>query len=149
MSLLIMAYTKDKETEMAIRNANKESKEYAKKLAAVKAKLATARAANAAPKATPPQGTVKVVKPTFELANALKNDKEEQRVSRLKVGAFASEGAKVGNAMNKVDKAIGSKTPTVKINSANPTRQGTTPAIRRAGGLMGGAGGGNWRNLFR
>ena len=127
---------------MAIRNANKEDKEYAKKLAA-------AKAANAAPKATPPQGTVKVVPSTSAENRAQKNYFENLKVAQAKRGDSAFIGAKVGNAMNKVDKAIGSKTPTVKINSATTKRQGTTPTPRRAGGLMGGAGGGNWRNLFK
>jgi hypothetical protein len=37
----------------------------------------------------------------------------------------------------------------VKVNSATPKRQGTTPTPRTKGGLMIGAGAGNWRNMFK
>ncbi len=95
------------------------------------------------------KGTVKVVKPTSELQRALKNDEEERKIKRLSIGSTSYVGAKVTDAVNKTDKAMGKKTTVVKVNSANPTRQGTTPAPRRAGGLMGGGGAGNWRNLFK
>lgn len=91
--------------------------------------------------------SVKVVESTSAENRAQKNYFENLRVAQAKRGDSAFIGAKVGNAFIKGSKAIGSKTPTVKINSANPTRQGTTPVIRKAGGLMGGGTGGsaNWR----
>ena len=146
MSLLIMAYTKDRETEMAIRNANKEDKEYAKKLAAAKAKLAAAKAAKATP-----QGSVKVVPPTSNGARNIQNKFEKIKLENAKSGAAAFFGKKGVEGYIKENKALGEKTKVVKVNSATPKRQGTTPAStpRRAGGLMGGGGAGNWRNMFK
>jgi hypothetical protein len=93
--------------------------------------------------------SVKVVNSTSELQRSLKNDAEERKIKRTSIGSTSYVGAKVTDAFNKTDKAMGKKTTVVKVNSANPTRQGTTPTIRKAGGLMGGGGAGNWRNLFK
>ncbi len=125
---------------MAIRNANKEDREYRKKLAEAKAKLAAAKAA----KVTPPQGTVKVVKPSTQLSRDQKNVFADEKVAALKSGAIAKAGAKAVTASNILAKSEGtSSAGTVKINS----KRVRTPRI--AGGLMGGGGAGNWRNLFK
>lgn len=124
---------------MAIRNANKEDKEYAKKLAAAKAKLAAAKAAKATP-----QGSVKVVPSTSNTTRADNNHLATLNASRAKSGRTAREGAQSVNESNAAAKASGtSSAGTVKINS----KRVRTPRI--TGGLMGGAGGGNWRNLFK
>ena len=71
--------------------------------------------------------------------------------ANAKSGLRAAIGAGLQEAKNMVDAQAGKKTKVVKVNSATTKRQGTTPAPtpRRAGGLMGGGGAGNWRNMFK
>lgn len=92
--------------------------------------------------------SVKVVSPASTEKRAIKNFWEQERVNKLKSGATAKMLATDAAAENYFNKKPG-PTPKVKIDSTNPTRQGTTPTPRRAGGLISGGGAGNWRNMFK
>ena len=95
--------------------------------------------------------SVKVVPPTSNAARNVVNKFEKIKVENAKSGAEALVRARNTEGYIKENKALGEKTKVVKVNSATPKRQGTTPAStpRRAGGLMGGGGAGNWRNMFK
>ena len=139
----------------------------AKDIAATKAKQAELRTAAAvrgakvaATKAAPKrlqtetnklkqssQGSVKTVGQQSNTARANINSIITIATNRAKSGRTAREGAQSINEANAAAKASGtSSAGTVKINSSKVR----TPRI--AGGLMGGsggAGGGNWRNMFK
>jgi len=90
------------------------------------------------------KGSVKVVRPETDYSRKGRNDFETLKTHNAASGSTAKFRARLINETNAAAKASGtSSAGTVKINSARVR----TPRI--AGGLMGGTGAGNWRNMFK
>jgi hypothetical protein len=131
---------------MAIRNANKEDLAEAKDgvFGPLKRTIKNQKLKETS------KGSVKVVKPQSNTTRGNINHNNTIATNRAKSGSAAREGAYGASQYEAIDRAMGnSNSRIVKINSANPTRQGSGPAIpvkngRRISGLMGrrGAGGG-------